>query len=74
MPTCLNNNSDGMLIEACAEPLDADNSEDCIRKETQEETGYQIDEVKKVFEVCMSLGSVTEIFYFFVAKYSKNNN
>jgi len=52
--------------------LDADNPEDCIRKETQEETGYKIEEVEKIFEVYMSPGSVTEILYFFVAKYAKN--
>ena len=71
MPTYLNNNPDGMLTGVCAGLLDADNPEDCIRKETQEETGYQIDEVEKVFEVYMSPGSVTEMLYFFVAKYSK---
>lgn len=72
MPTFLNGNLDGMMIEACAGLLDTDNPEDCIRKETQEETGYKIEEVEKVFEVYMSPGSVTEILYFFVAKYSKN--
>jgi GDP-mannose pyrophosphatase NudK len=72
MPTYLNGNPDGMLIEACAGLLDADNPEDCIRKETQEETGYQINDVEKVFEVYMSPGSVTEILYFFVAKYNKD--
>ena len=72
MPTFLNGNPDGMLIEACAGLLDADNPEDCIKKETQEETGYKIDEVEKIFEVYMSPGSVTEILYFFVAKYHKN--
>ena len=71
MPTYLNDNTDGMLIEACAGLLDTDNPEDCIRKETQEETGYKIDEVEKIFEVYMSPGSVTEILHFFVAKYSK---
>lgn len=72
MPTFLNGNPDGMLIEACAGLLDADNPEDCIKKETQEETGFKIDEVEKIFEVYMSPGSVTEILYFFVAKYSKD--
>jgi GDP-mannose pyrophosphatase NudK len=71
MPTYLNGNPDGMLIEACAGLLDADNPEDCIRKETQEETGYQITDVQKIFEVYMSPGSVTEILYFFVASYTK---
>ncbi|PWK29188.1 nudix-type nucleoside diphosphatase (YffH/AdpP family) [Arcicella aurantiaca] len=71
MPTYLNGNPDGMLIEACAGLLDADNPEDCIKKETQEETGYQITDVQKIFEVYMSPGSVTEILYFFVASYTK---
>ena len=71
MPTYINGNETGMLIEACAGLLDKDNPEDCIRRETEEETGYRIGEVKKVFEAYMSPGSVTEILYFFVAEYSK---
>lgn len=70
MPTFLNGNESGMLIEACAGLLDTQNPEDCIRRETQEETGYQISEVQKVFEAYMSPGSVTEILYFFVAEYT----
>ena len=69
MPTYLNGNETGMLIEACAGLLDTDNPEDCIRRETEEETGYQVTEVKKVFEAYMTPGSVTEILYFFVAAY-----
>jgi GDP-mannose pyrophosphatase NudK len=72
MPTYLNGNETGVMIEACAGLLDADNPEDCIKKETQEETGYHINDVEKVFEVYMSPGSVTEMLYFFVAKYDKN--
>ena len=72
MPTYVNGNATGMLIEACAGLLDKDNAEDCIRRETEEETGYKIREVKKVFEAYMSPGSVTEILYFFTAEYSKD--
>lgn len=71
LPTYLNGNPSGMLIEACAGLLDLDNPEDCIRRETEEETGYQIKSVEKVFEAYMSPGSVTEILYFFIAEYSK---
>ena len=53
-----------MLIEACAGLLDQDNPEDCIRRETEEETGYKVKDVRKVFEAYMSPGSVTEILYF----------
>lgn len=70
LPTWFNGNEDGMMIEACAGLLDKLNPEECIRKETEEETGYTLSEVKKVMEVYMSPGSVTEILYFFVAAYS----
>ena len=63
------NEHDGMLIEACAGLLDRDDAETCIRKETEEETGYRIDNVRKVFEAFMSPGSVTERLYFFVGEY-----
>ena len=69
MPTFINGNPTGMLIEACAGLLDKDNPEDCIRRETEEETGYKVTDVRKVFEAYMSPGSVTEILYFFVAEY-----
>lgn len=73
MPTYLNGNETGMLIEACAGLLDKDNPEDCIRRETEEETGYKVTDVRKVFEAYMSPGSVTEILYFFVAEYTKEH-
>ncbi len=69
IPTVLNGNESGMLIEAAAGLLDADNPEDCIRRETEEETGYRLVDVEKVFEVYMSPGSVTEILHFFMARY-----
>jgi len=71
LPTYVNGNTDGLMIEACAGLLDKDNAEDCIRKETEEETGYRITHVQKIYEAYMSPGSVTEILYFFVAEYSK---
>ena len=72
MPTYLNGNQSGLLIECCAGLLDKNNPEDCIRRETEEETGYQVTDVKKVMEAYMSPGSVTEILYFFVAQYNQN--
>ncbi len=71
LPTYLNGNPTGQLIEACAGLLDKDNAEDCIKKETEEETGYKISKVEKIFESYMSPGSVTEILHFFIAEYSK---
>ncbi len=70
LPTYINGNDTGMLIEACAGLLDKDNAEDCIRRETEEETGYKITAVRKIFDAYMSPGSVTELIYFFIAEYS----
>jgi len=58
------------MIEACAGLLDKDDPEECIRRETEEETGYTLTDVKKVMEVYMSPGGVTEILYFFIAAYN----
>jgi len=71
MPSYINGNETGMLIETCAGLLDKDNAEECIKRETEEETGYKISELKKVYEAYMSPGSVTELVYFFVAEYDK---
>lgn len=69
LPTFINGNPSGMLIEACAGLLDKDNAIDCIRREVEEETGYRVQEVCKIFEAYMSPGSVTEILHFFIAEY-----
>lgn len=69
MPTYLNGNKDGLLIEACAGLLDNQSPEECIKRETEEETGFRINKVEKIFESYMSPGSVTEILYFFIAEY-----
>jgi len=70
LPTYINGNDDGIMIEACAGLLDEDNPEDCIRKETEEETGYKVTKVRKIFDAYMSPGSVTEILHFFIAEYT----
>lgn len=67
--TWVNGNEDGRLIETCAGLLDDDEPEACIRKEAIEETGYRVGEVRKVFELYMSPGGVTEIVHFFIAEY-----
>lgn len=63
------NHHHGMLVEACAGLLDERDPEAAIRHETEEETGFRIQGVKRVMEAFMSPGSVTERLYFFVAEY-----
>lgn len=69
MPTWVNGNPSGMLLEVCAGLLDADDPEQAVRREVSEETGFSLGSVVKVFEAYMSPGSVTEILHFFVAEY-----
>ncbi|MFD0988779.1 NUDIX domain-containing protein [Mariniflexile jejuense] len=70
MPTFLNDNKDGLLIEVCAGMLDKDNPEACIIRETEEEVGYRLKEVKKVFEAYSSPGVMTEKMHFFIGEYT----
>ena len=58
-----------LLIEAAAGVLDGEAPEVRIRAEAEEETGYRLGKIQKVFEVFMSPGSVTEKLHFFVAEY-----
>lgn len=69
LPTYMNGNPTGMLTEVCAGLLDEDDPVACIIRETEEETGYRLSSVRKVFESYMSPGAVTEILYFFVGEY-----
>jgi len=72
LPTYVNGNEDGMLIEACAGLLEEGDPLECIKKESIEETGYHVENVQKVFEAYMSPGSVTEILHFFIAEYDES--
>lgn len=70
LPSYLNGNSSGLLVETCAGLLDKDDPETCIKKEILEETGYQVKNVTKVFEAYLSPGAVTENLHCFVAEYT----
>lgn len=71
LPTYLNSNPSGMMIESCAGVIDdGESPEDCIRREALEETGYRLDKVEKVFEAYMSPASVTELIHFYIAPYT----
>jgi len=63
------NGYDDLLIEAAAGLLDNETPEVRIRAEVEEETGYRLGEIRKIFEAFMSPGSVTEKLHFFVGEY-----
>jgi nudix-type nucleoside diphosphatase (YffH/AdpP family) len=73
-PVYVNGCVNGMLIEACAGLLDREDPETCIRREVEEETGYHLSQVSKLFEAYMSPGSVTEKLYFFAAEYEMRSD
>jgi nudix-type nucleoside diphosphatase (YffH/AdpP family) len=68
----INGNPDGRLIEACAGILEDDTPEKAMLREIEEETGYKITDVKKIFEVYMSPGAVSEILHFYLAPYTQD--
>jgi len=63
------NGCDDLLIETAAGLLDDQSPEVRIRAEAEEETGYRLGDIRKIFEAYMSPGSVTEKLHFFVAEY-----
>ena len=63
------NGHDDLLVEAPAGLLDDATPEERIRAEVEEETGYRLGAICKIFECFMSPGSVTEKLHFFVAEY-----
>lgn len=68
-PAFVNGHPDGMLLETPAGLLDGDAPEAAIRREAEEETGVRVGEVRRLFDVFMSPGSVTERVVFFAAPY-----
>ena len=65
------NGHDGFLIETAAGLLDNASPEQRIREEVEEETGYRISQVQKIYEIFMSPGSVTERVHFFIGEYDE---
>ncbi|MCU1753217.1 NUDIX domain-containing protein [Pseudomonas sp. 6D_7.1_Bac1] len=67
------NGHDGLLVEVAAGLLEGSSPQERIRAEAEEETGYRVHDVQKVFEAYMSPGSVTEKLHFFVAEYDASS-
>ena len=63
------NGCDDLMIEAAAGLLDNESPEKRIRAEAEEEIGYRLQDIRKIFEAYMSPGSVTEKLHFFVGEY-----
>jgi len=70
--TFLNGNDSGFVLETCAGMLDNDQPEACIIREIEEETGYRVNSVTKLFKAYSSPGALTEILHYFIAEYSED--
>lgn len=71
LPLFVNDHA-GFLLEAAAGLLDELDAETRIKQEAEEETGYRLERVEKVFEAWMSPGSVSEKLHFFIAEYDES--
>jgi nudix-type nucleoside diphosphatase (YffH/AdpP family) len=69
LPVLLNGHKDGFIIECCAGMLDELNPEQAIIKEIEEETGYQVTEVTKIYEAFATPGAHKEKIHFYTAQY-----
>ena len=69
-PVYVNGHPDGMLVEAAAGLLDADDAETAIRREAEEELGVTVGPLERVGRIYMSPGSVTELLHFYAAPYT----
>ena len=71
LPSYLNKNATGMLLEACAGIVEKnENPDEGILREIAEETGFEVQQAVKLFELYSTAGSVTEILHYYGAEYS----
>jgi len=73
LPTFLNGNDSGYLVEACAGLIDEDETpEQTARREAAEETGYEIGDLEKIGAAYSSPGATTEYMHLFIAGYTSD--
>lgn len=73
LPTYINGNTGGMLVETCAGLLEeGEEPQKAVIREIEEETGYAVTEMQKVFEAYSSAGIITELIYYYLAEYRRD--
>jgi GDP-mannose pyrophosphatase NudK len=74
MPTYLNGNETGYLVEACAGMIDeGEQPEEAARREALEETGFEVTNLRKVGAIYTSAGGITELLHLFIGNYSSSS-
>ena len=75
LPTFLNGNETGYLLETCAGLIDeGETPVETAHREVEEETGYAITDLKKIGGVYTSAGGLTEFLHLFIARYESEND
>jgi len=69
LPVLLNGHADGFILECCAGMLDSLHPEQAIIKEIEEETGYNVSKVTKIYEAFATPGAHKEKIHFYTAQY-----
>lgn len=71
IPALLNGEPPGM-VEICAGNVEEnDTPEETVRKEAEQETGYRVHRLNRLFALYMSPGATTEKLHFFLAEYGE---
>lgn len=74
LPAYLNGHASGYLLETCAGLMDNDKDPmEAMKREAEEETGFEILEMEKVAQVYSSAGALTEMLYLFIAPYNQRS-
>jgi len=69
MPVYLNDKQ-GFLIEVPAGVLEQDNPDQTVIDETEQETGYRVSSLNRLYSTYVSPGSITERIHFYTASYT----
>ncbi|MEJ7558005.1 MAG: NUDIX domain-containing protein [Pedobacter sp.] len=73
MPTYLNGNETGYLVETCAGLIDeGEQPEEAALREVMEETGFEVTNLQKVAAIYTSAGAITELLHLFIANYASS--
>ena len=71
MPVYLSD-SDGFMVEVPAGVLEQNNPELTVQSEAEQETGYRVQDARKLFSAYVSPGSITEQIHYFCAAYTSD--